>query len=67
MTVRLGQVLRDAGIAGRPGVTARSFRLTTANRILHTQGIEAATKFLGSPSLDNTAAALGYRWGQHDG
>lgn len=67
VTVRLGQVLRDAGIAGRPGVTARSIRLTTANRILQAQGIEAAARFLGSPSLDSTAAALGYRWGQHDG
>ena len=63
VTVRLGQVLRDAGIAGRPGVTARSIRLTTANRILQTDGIEAAARFLGSPSLDNTADALGYRWG----
>ena len=29
VTVRLGHVLRDAGLSGRPGVTARSFRLTT--------------------------------------
>ena len=65
VTVRLGQVLRDAGIAGRPGVTARSIRLTTANRILQAQGIEAAARFLGSPSLDSTAAALGYRWRHH--
>ena len=63
VTVRLGQVLRDAGIAGRPGVTARSIRLTTANRILQTDGIEAAARFLGSPSLDSTADALGYQWG----
>ena len=62
VTVRLGHVLRDAGISGRPGVTARSIRLTTANRILQTDGIEAAARFLGSPSLDSTADALGYRW-----
>ena len=67
VTVRLGQVLRDAGLSGRPGVTARSIRLTTANRILRTEGIEAAARFLGAPSLDSTAEALGYRWGQHDG
>ena len=67
VTVRLGQVLRDASIAARPGVTARSIRLTTANRILQAHGIEAAARFLGSPSLDSTADALGYRWGQDDG
>ena len=66
VTVRLGHVLKDAGLSGRPGVTARSFRLTTARRILDSHGIEAAARFLGSPSLDSTATALGYRWGQHD-
>ena len=67
VTVRLGHVLRDASLSGRPGVTARSFRLTTARRILDSDGIEAAARFLGSPSLDSTADALGYRWGQDDG
>ena len=67
VTVRLGHVLRDADLSGRAGVTARSFRLTTARRILDSDGIEAAARFLGSPSLDSTATALGYRWGQHDG
>ena len=62
VTVRLGRVLRDAGLARRPGVTARSIRLTTAREVLHTDGIEAAARFLGSPSLDSTAAALGYDW-----
>ena len=62
VTARLWEVLRDAGIAGRDGVTARSIRLTGAHRILDQYGIEAATHFLGSPSLDNTAAALGYCW-----
>ena len=67
VAVRLGQVLRDAGLSGRPGVTARSIRLTTASRVLQAEGIEAAARFLGSPSLDSTADALGYRWGQDDG
>ena len=62
VTVRLGQVLDDAGLSGRPGVTARSIRLTGARRVLEADGIEAAARFLGSPSLDSTAAALGYRW-----
>lgn len=67
VTVRLGHVLQDAGLSGLPGVTARSFRLTTARRVLDGHGIEAAARFLGSPSLDGTAAALGYRWGHDDG
>ena len=62
VTVRLGHVLKDAGLAGRAGVTARSIRLTTARRILETEGIEAAARFLGSPSLDNTARALHHNW-----
>ena len=62
VTVRLGHVLRDAGLAGRPGVTARSIRLTAARRVLDTEGIEAAARFLGSPSLDNTARALQHEW-----
>ena len=40
MTVRLGQVLDDAGLSGRPGVTARSIRLTGARRVLEADGIE---------------------------
>lgn len=67
VSVRLGQVLRDAGIAGRPGVTARSIRLTVAQRVLHTDGIEAAARFLGLPSLDTAAQALGYAWRHGDG
>ena len=67
VTARLGQVLRDAGIAGRPGVTARSIRLTVAHRVLHTDGIEAAARFLGLPSLDTAAQALGYAWRHSDG
>ena len=62
VTVRLGEVLRDAGLKGIPGVTARSLRLTTARQVLEQHGLAAAAKFLGSPSLDNTAAALGVDW-----
>ena len=62
VTVRLGQVLRDAGISGRPGVTARSIRLTAARKILDSQSVEAAARFLGAVSLDTVAEALGYDW-----
>ena len=67
VTVRLGKVLREAGLAGRPGVSARSIRLTTGRRVLDVDGIEAAARFLGSSSLDSTAAALGHRWEHGDG
>ena len=67
VTVRLGQVLDDAGLSGRPGVTARSIRLTSARRVLEADGIEAAARFLGSPSLDSTAAALRHDWRADDG
>ena len=66
VTVRLGEVLADAGIAGRAGVTARSIRLTAARRVLETSGIEAAANFLGSASLDTTADALGHTWRHGD-
>ena len=62
IAVRLGRVLRDAGLNDVPGVTARSIRLTTARRLLESDGIEAAALFLGSPSLDTTATALQYQW-----
>ena len=67
VTVRLGQAIEDAGLAGLPGVTARSIRLTTAAEVLEERGIEAAARFLGSPSLDRTAAALGHVWRPVDG
>ena len=66
VSVRLGDILRDAGLMGRPGVTARSIRLTTARAILDNAGIEAAARFLGAVSLDTTAAALGHRWRDSD-
>lgn len=66
VTVRLRDVLRDAGLSNRQGVSARSIRLTTARQILKSSGIEAAARFLGSPSLDNTARALGHNWRNDD-
>ena len=66
VTVRLGQILRDAGISDRVGVTARSFRLTTARRIFDGESIEAAARFLGAVSLDTVADALGHDW-RNDG
>ena len=66
VSVRLGDVLREAGLMGRPGVTARSFRLTTARAVLDRAGIEAAARFLGAVSLDTTAAALGHSWRDND-
>ncbi len=62
VNVRLGQVIAQAGLAGLAGVSARSLRLHTARGVLDTDGIEAAARLLGSPSLDTAAAALGYRW-----
>lgn len=66
ITVRLREVLIDAGIAGRPGVTAASIRLTAAAAIAQQHGIAAAAKFLGSRSLDRTAAALRWDWERAD-
>ena len=66
VTVRLSRVLRDAGLAGSPGVTARSLRLTIAKHILERSDIAAAARFLGAASLDATAAALGYDWRSGD-
>ena len=66
VTVRLGLILRDAAISNRVGVTARSFRLTTARRVLDSDGIEAAARLLGAVSLDTVADALGHDW-RNDG
>ena len=62
VTVRLMQALSEAGLRGRAGLVATSIRLTTARRILEQHSIEAATRFLGSDSLDRTAQALGHDW-----
>lgn len=64
VTNRLCRVLRQAGLASRAGLSARSIRLTAARRVLERDGIAAATRFLGARSLDNTAAAIGHAW-QH--
>jgi integrase len=62
VTVGLSNLLRDAGLGRVPGVTARSIRLGVAQQVLHTDGLEAAARFLGSRSLDGTAASLRYEW-----
>ena len=62
VTVGLSNLLRDAGLGRVPGVTARSIRLGVAQQVLHTDGLEAAARFLGSRSLDSTAASLRYEW-----
>ena len=62
VTVRLRQILVDAGLGRRPSVTARSIRLGAARQILDTEGLEAAARFLGDVSLDITAASLQYEW-----
>ena len=67
VTVRLRDVLSDAGLLGRPGVKARSIRLAAGRRVLDAEGIEAAARFLATPSLDTAADALGHDWRQVDG
>lgn len=62
VTVRLRDVIRSAGLASKPLVTARSIRLASAEQVRLAHGIEAAARFLGNNSLDATAAALAYRW-----
>ena len=65
VSTQLCAVINQAGFADRPEISARSIRLTAARRVRELHGIEAAARFLGSPSLDNTAEALGYDW-QHE-
>lgn len=62
VTVRLRQILKDAGLIGRRRLTARSIRLGAALSILENDGLEAAARFLGDSSLDITAASLQYEW-----
>ena len=64
VTNRLCAILRDAGLGG-DGASPRSIRLTAARKVLESDDIVAAAKFLGSPSLNRTAAALDHAW-QHD-
>ena len=65
VSTQLWKMLNDAGFGHEPGIAGRSLRLTAARRALERDGIEAAARLLGSPSLDNTAAALDYQWRQH--
>ena len=65
VSVRLYQALRDAGLGGVGGVTGSSVRLTGARRILESDGLEAAARFLGAKSLDLVAKALNHDWRNH--
>jgi hypothetical protein len=62
VTVSLRGALIAAHIGGRPRVTARSIGLWSAARVLERDGVVAAARFLGSNSLDATAASLGFDW-----
>lgn len=62
VTVSLREALVSARIAGRPRVTARSIALASAAQVLDREGIVAAARFLGSNSLDATAASLDFDW-----
>ena len=61
----LSQALRQAGLSRHPGITASSLRLGAGLQVLNSDGIEAATRFLGYQSLDTTAQVLCYDW-RHD-
>ena len=63
VAARIHNILRAAGLSDRRDITARSIRLTEAQRVLHRKGIVAAARFLGS-SLDATAEMLAYQWRQ---
>lgn len=62
VTVSLRGALVAARIAGRPRVTAGSIALASAAKVLKRDGIVAAARFLGSNSLDATAASLDFDW-----
>ena len=64
VTRRVGRILREAGLESRCGLSPRSIRLTAARRVFERDGIVAATRFLGAPSLDTTARVLAHDW-QH--
>ena len=64
ISTQLCSVINQAGFADRPDISGRSIRLTAARQVLERDGIEAAARFLGAASLDNTAEAIGYDW-QH--
>ena len=63
---RLGNILTEAGIRHRSGVSAESIRRTGALHVFKGHGIEAAARFLGNTSLDRTAGALRHNWRDDD-
>ena len=63
VSARIHNILRAAGLSDRRDITARSIRLTEAQRVLRHKGIAAAARFLGA-SLDATAEMLDYQWRQ---
>jgi hypothetical protein len=65
VNTQLWKVLQEAGFGHRSEITGRSLRLTAARRAFERDGIEAAARVIGSPSLDRTAEALGYDWRHH--
>ena len=62
VSIRMWKIIKQAGFSSRSGISPRSIRLAAARRVLKRDGIVAAARFLGSPSLDNTAHALGHDW-----
>ena len=62
VSIRLWKIVKEAGFSSRGGISPRSIRLASARQVVESEGIVAAARFLGSPSLDNTAEALGYDW-----
>lgn len=67
VSAHLRRVLRAAGLYELEGVTADSIRLNSARKVLDTDGIVAAARFLGWKSLDRTAQTLSHDWGRADG
>ena len=63
---QLGNILAEAKIRDRVGVSANSIRLTGALHVFEADGLEDAARFLGAASLDRTAAALRYDWRDSD-
>ena len=64
---RLRRVLVAADLIDEPGVTVNSIRLASARKVFEAHGIEAAARFLGTPSLDTAARAVGHNWRQDNG
>ena len=62
VSIRLWKIIKEAGFSSRSGISPRSVRLAAARQVLECEDIVAAARFLGSPSLDNTAEALGHDW-----